>query len=288
MTHLAKILSHLPAPKILEIETITQRIVDTGKAEFVVLFGSYARGNYREKQGKIRGKKSDYDIFAVTAAESRSALEGELRGKFDDIAINVQVIIEDIDFVNSNLSEGQFFFTDIKREGKILYTSGRYTLAEPRELSPTRRREIAEADFEKWHGDAGTFFETAGFCTLRGAFRVAAFNYQQVAELCYTAVEMVFTHYQPHEHNLGILRQRAGNLDSRILDALPCDTDAQWKLFEHLNFAYIGGRYRSDAEYPVTETELDYWAEEAKWLLEITENVCQERIEALRQIERND
>ena len=287
MTSLADILSHLPEPRILELETVTRRIVETGKAEFVVLFGSYARGTYREKQGKIRGRKSDYDILVVTDAESRRGLEGALRGKFDDISVNVQLVVEDIDFVNSNLAEGQFFFTDIKREGKLLYASGRYTLAEPRELSPTRRREIAEADFEKWHGDAGTFLEGAEFFTSRGAFRVAAFNYQQVAELCYTAVEMVFTHYQPHEHHLEILRQRAGDLDGRILDALPRDTDAEWKLFDHLNFAYIGGRYRSDAEYPVTEAELDYWAEETGKLLEITKKVCLERIEALRRIERN-
>ncbi len=70
MTHLVNILAHLPEHRIWELETITERIVDTGKAEFVVLFGSYARGNYREKQGKSRGKKSDYDILAVTAAES--------------------------------------------------------------------------------------------------------------------------------------------------------------------------------------------------------------------------
>ena len=286
MTHLAKILSHLPEPKIRELETVTRRIVDTGEAEMVVLFGSYARGNYRERQGKIRGKRSDYDILVVTA-ELHRALESDLRGKFDDIAVNVQLVVEDIDFVNSNLSEGQFFFTDIKREGKILYTSGRFTLAEPRELSPTRRREIAEADLEKWHGDAETFLEGADFFTSKGAFRVAAFNYQQVAELCYTAVEMVFTHYQPHEHDLGLLQRRAGNLDGRILDALPCDTDEQWNLFTHLNFAYIGGRYRSDAEYRVTEAQLDYWAEQTKKLLKITEEVCRERIESLRQIERN-
>ena len=40
MTEIARVLSDLPKRKIKELETVTRRIVDTGKAEIVVLFGS--------------------------------------------------------------------------------------------------------------------------------------------------------------------------------------------------------------------------------------------------------
>ena len=143
MTNIPEILSYLPDNKIQELEIITQRIVETGKAEIVVLFGSYARGNYKEKRGKTRGKKSDYDILAVASdTDSRNALRTKLRERFTDFGVSVQLIVEDIDFVNSNLEEKQFFFTDIKREGKVLYNSGKHELADSKELTPVRRREL--------------------------------------------------------------------------------------------------------------------------------------------------
>ncbi len=286
MKKIDQILSHLPENKIIELETITQRIVETGKAEIVVLFGSYARGNYKEKRGKVQGKKSDYDILVVTGdRESRDDLQPELSGLFKDIATTVQLIIESIDFVNSNLEEKQYFFTDIKREGKILFDSGKHQLADSLELTPTRRREIAEQDFNNWFNQADEFYDSFEHKMTRNNFRLASFMLQQTVEMCYTAIEMVYTHYNPHEHHLRILRYRVLELDHRIKEVLPYETPEQIKLFDYLNFAYIGGRYKSEEEFPVTKEQLDYWNKEAKKLLELTETICNERIESLKAIE---
>ncbi|MCZ6805214.1 MAG: HEPN domain-containing protein [Proteobacteria bacterium] len=282
MTDLTEILSHLPENKVKELEIITQRIVDTGKAEIVVLFGSYSRGNYKVQRGVTKGKKSDYDILVVTSdTDSRKELRSELRAIFKDIGVPVQLIVEDIDFVNSNLEEKQYFFTDIKREGKVLFNSGKYELADSQELAPTRRREIAEEDFKDWFGTAKKIM-----ASVRTDFRLAAFDLQQVAEMCYTAIEMVFTHYNPYEHNLDVLRNRTLLFDRRVQDALPYETEAQQELFDYLNFAYIGGRYRSEKEFPVSEEQLDYWSKEVKKLLGLTETICKERIECLKEIEQ--
>jgi predicted nucleotidyltransferase/HEPN domain-containing protein len=287
VTDLTKILSHLPDNKIRELETITQRIVDTGKAEIVVLFGSYARGNYKEKRGKTQGKKSDYDILVVVAEyKTKKELSADLRGAFIDISVPVQLIIETIAFVNSNLEEKQFFFTDIKREGKVLYNSGNFKLSAPVDLSPTRRREIAEEDFKMWFGQAIDFYGQYKHAFTDKKFRIASFNLQQVVEMCYTAIEMVFTHYNPYEHNLEILRKRIIQFDSRIKAVLPYETKEQQELFDYLNYAYIGGRYRSEEDFPVTKEQLDYWSREAKKLLDLTETICRERIECLKEIEK--
>ena len=56
MIDLSKILSHLPKDKIAELETVTERIVQTEKAEIILLFGSYARGDYKLERGKESGK----------------------------------------------------------------------------------------------------------------------------------------------------------------------------------------------------------------------------------------
>ena len=286
MKKIDQILFHLPENKIIELETITQRIVETGKAEIVLLFGSYARGNYKEKRGKVQGKKSDYDILVVTGdRESRDDLQPMLSRLFKDIATTVQLIIESIDFVNSNLEEKQYFFTDIKREGKILFDSGKHQLADSQQLTPTRRREIAEEDFKNWLKQANSFMKNYNFNYSENNYQMASFMLQQTVEMCYTAIEMVYTHYNPHEHNLEILRERVLEFDHRIRDVLPYETPEQIKLFDYLNFAYIGGRYRSEEEFPVTKEQLDYWNKEAKKLLELTETICNEKIESLKAIE---
>lgn len=281
MIDLKNILAHLPDNKIKELETITGRIADTGKAEIVVLFGSYARGNYKEKRGKTRGKKSDYDILAVSSDyETKKDLKSKLRGAFEDISVSVQLIVEAINFVNSNLEERQFFFTDIKREGKVLYNSRNFKLSDSKELTPTQRREIAEKDFNMWFGTATKIMNS-----VRSDFRLASFDLQQVVEMCYTTVEMVFTHYNPYEHNLVELRERVLQFDSRIKNVLPYNTEEEEKLFDYLNLAYIGGRYHSEEDFPVTKEQLNYWSKEAKKLLDLTDIICQERIDCLKGIE---
>ncbi len=281
MTDLSKILSHLPSDKVKELELITRRIIGVGRAEIVMLFGSYARGDYKDQRGEGKGKKSDYDILVVTSnAENRNELRSELREIFKDIGVSVQLIVEQIDFVNSHLEEMQYFFTDIKREGKILYDSGKHELSDFKILTPARRREIAEEDFEMWFGTAKKIMDS-----IRVDFKLAAFDLQQVTEMCYTAIEMVFTHYNPYEHNLEVLRNRALLFDKRIKDALSYDTEEQQELFDCLNFAYIGGRYRSEKEFPVTKEQLNYWNKEVKKLLILTEIICKERIDNLKKIE---
>ncbi|UOB16305.1 HEPN domain-containing protein [Abyssalbus ytuae] len=279
-------LSHLPPDKIKELETVTQRIVATGKAEMVILFGSYARGDYKEQRGKVQGKQSDYDILVVTAnADTRQGLRKKLRGIFKDIGIPVQLIVEKIGFVNSNLEEKQYFFTDIKREGKVLYNSGNFQLSDPKELTPTRRREIAEEDFKMWYMQAKDFYWGFENYFKANKYQIASFNLQQVVEMCYTAIEMVFTHYNPYEHNLEVLQNRVLKFDTRVKEAFPRVTEEQKELFDHLNYAYIGGRYKSEEEFPVTRQQLSYWEIETKKLLDLTEQICLEYIKALKAIE---
>ena len=292
MIDLKKILSYLPKSKVKELETVTRRIVDTDKAEIIILFGSYARGDYKEERGKDRGKKSDFDILAVVPDyDAEKKLRTELKGKFTDISVPVQVIVEDICNVNSNLRETQYFFTDIKREGKVLYDTGNFKLSKSKELTPIHRRVIAEKDLKMWLGMADANYDNyihnkENFKKGEARFLgLAAFNLQQVVEMCYTAVEMVFTHYNPYEHNLETLRERTIKFDSRIQDVLPYKTEEQIELFDYLNFAYIGGRYRSEEEFPVTKEQLDYWSREAKKLLDLTETICKERIDCLKEIE---
>jgi predicted nucleotidyltransferase len=52
MINLKDKLKHLPPGKIAGPEFITDKIIETGLAEMIVLYGSYVRGDY--KDGKIK------------------------------------------------------------------------------------------------------------------------------------------------------------------------------------------------------------------------------------------
>ncbi len=286
MIQLNQALKHLPENKVQELDAIIQRIVETGKAEIIILFGSYARGTWREHRGEERGKKSDYDILAITnGSKNISPLRLELRGVFSDYCTPVQLIVENIQFVNHKLEEAQYFFSDIKREGIVLYSAGNYVLADAKTLSATRRREIAEEDYDRWYQQAEDFFVGYDSYREKNILNLSAFSLQQTVEMCYTTIEMVFAHYNPHEHNLEVLRDRVNIYHSAIHDIYPIKEDALGQSFEKLNFAYIGGRYRSKTEFPISLKELDYWANEATKLLELAKGMCEERIAHLKELE---
>ena len=66
------------------------------------------------------------------------------------LAPNITLITETIQHVNEKLEKNQYFFSDIKKEGILLYDSGEFKLAEVRELSWEERKEIAQDDYDLW------------------------------------------------------------------------------------------------------------------------------------------
>ena len=140
-------LKHLPKDKIKELETITERIKETGMASMIILYGSYARGNWKEHVGGRSGKKSDYDICVLTKDERDCEdLRNRLRKMFEGIATAVDTIVETLGFVNMHLREGQYFFSEIKHQGIVLYQDKQVELANAENLTPKRLREVAELD----------------------------------------------------------------------------------------------------------------------------------------------
>ena len=283
MPNLSKILPHLPAERIADLEFICDKILATHLVEFIVLFGSYARGDFKTERGEKQGKKSDFDILIVTEDGTRKKqVIAKLRGAFKDMDIVVQPLVVTIGVVNKALEENQYFYSDIKKEGIELFNSGRYDFASFKGLSATRRREIAEADFNEWYGNAKTNFEYGKIAIDRGDWLKSSFELQQCIEMCYTAIEMVFSHYNPHEHNLIALRDRNIKHHKKLKGLFFYEDEEQKKLFDQLNFAYIGGRYRNEKEFPVDMDKIDFWKRETEMFLKLTKEICLERIEGFR------
>jgi HEPN domain-containing protein len=204
---------------------------------------------------------------------------------FEGIATAVDTIVETLGFVNMHLREGQYFFSEIKHQGIVLYQDKQVQLANAENLTPKRLREIAEFDFNHWFRKANTSIELINRTVELEDFNYAAFLLQQTVEHCYTAIEIIYSRNNPYEHRLERLRMNAKRYVPEIDNCFPQNSDDEKFLFWHLDSAYIGGRYITEDHYKVTREQLDYWEKEAKKLLEITERHCKKRINELKEKE---
>jgi predicted nucleotidyltransferase/HEPN domain-containing protein len=283
-----KSLTYLPKHKRDELKEIVAVITELADVEMVILFGSYARGNWVEDiytEGHITYEyKSDFDILVIVR-EGRYARSINLWDKVKNtihgrktIQTWVALIIHDIKEVNKALSRGQYFFTDIKKEGVLLYDAQRFELAQAQKLSSEERRQTAQQDFRYWFKSATEFLIDFGNAFERRSYRNAAFYLHQATERFYMTTLLVFTHYKPKAHDIKILGKRVSNLDPRFLPIFPRTTPEEKRLFELLQKGYIDARY--NPKYKITKKELDYLAERVKHLQKLTKAICKERIES--------
>ena len=160
-------ISQLPDTKRNELERIVAVIKkNCDNIEKIILFGSYARGNYKEardlNQNSRTGHVSDYDILVVTGKKDvalNSLLWGRISEELQNLNLSAfpKILTHDIEELNKKLSEGQYFFSDIKKEGIMLFDTGNFELAEEKKLSAEEKRQIAQKHFDYWFNRAKGF-----------------------------------------------------------------------------------------------------------------------------------
>ncbi len=284
-----KSLGHLPKYKkeeLKEIVNIIQTVVKK-KAEMIILFGSYARGDWVEDiytEGHITYEyKSDFDILVVVKTRTFVNTENVWR-KIEDlfekstvVKTRVSLIAHDIEFINRMLAKGQYFFSDIKKEGIYLYNTGKFKLARRRKLKPLERKESAQKDYDHWFNSAGEFLEFFQIATDKRYLHKAAFELHQATERYLAALLLVFTGYKPKTHDLKELVQSASNQDPTILTVFPKTEKLEKKRFSLLRRAYIDARYDME-NFKVTREDLQWLGERVRKLRDITEKVCRKKI----------
>ncbi len=196
----------------------------------------------------------------------------------------MQIIVEQIGEINKRLEENQYFYSDIKREGIVLYDTGKYNLSNPPdEINPTIRRQHAEDEFEGWFKQAQSFWKQAKHAENDNELKMASFDLEQVCEMCYKCILLVYTHYAADEHDLYSLRNEAEKYEPLLKEIFLLENEEQQKRFDKLNLAYIGARYVRS--FTVEPYEIDYWKSEVEKLLSLTKQTCKIKIESLKQIE---
>ena len=180
-------INHLPAHKQQELKTIAQIICDIAAPEMIILFGSYARGDWVEdKYDKEHYRyQSDFDILVIVQIRNelmQGKLEREIEEKLDKEQSPISIIVHDVEFVNRRLSKAQYFFSDIKKEGIHLYNSEQFQLNEPKELSNAALQKIAQEDFHYWFEKAENLLEIFEFAFKNKKYNEAAFMLHQTTK----------------------------------------------------------------------------------------------------------
>jgi HEPN domain-containing protein/predicted nucleotidyltransferase len=277
---------HLPSHKQNELNRIRDAILQQcADVEMIILFGSYARGDYKEAKdlnpNRKSGHVSDYDILVVTGQKATALDTGLWDGITHtinalDLSAHAKLITHDIQELNIKLAEGQYFYTDIKKEGCVLYDSGSHTLAEERVLDEQERQRIAQDHFDHWFKRAQSFLKNYRFNLDQKDYSMAAFMLNQAAEASYKTMLLVFTNYNPNEHLLDLLIEETREFSGELESVFPRKTQQEQDLFSLLDYAYIGARY--DPGYKISAEGLAYLGERVEMLVGIVERVCREKI----------
>ena len=280
-------LEHLPKHKIEELERAVSVIREMcDDVEMIILFGSHARGTYRDEEDLAPDRKSgavsDYDILVVCRLNA-TAIHYSLWRSISDhcnglsTLMPFRIIVHDIKFIKRRLKEAHFFYSDIVKEGCMLYDSGKYQLNIGKELTPEQKIEIAKEHFEHWFERAERFYKHFSIDIKDKDYKGAAFQLHQSAEAAYNALELVLTNYVPKGHFLGSSDRRIREVLPEFEVIFPCETEADQERFDLFEYAYIGARY--DKDFKISKEDLDYLSDRVKLLLKITEKLCKGKID---------
>ncbi|TLU99534.1 HEPN domain-containing protein [Dyadobacter luticola] len=273
-------LSHLPEEKQQELKNITEIILSKVKAEMIILFGSHARGDWVEDIQETYEYVSDFDILVIT--KDRRAAKGQKKWQDLDkeLAANqdltkTNIIQHSVWFVNDKIEGNYYFFVDIFKEGIVLYDSGKFSLSEPKDLSPEEKQKKANDAFTHWFSTANEFLDIEKDLE-KEHFKKAAFLLHQATEKYYATTLLVFTDYKPRTHDIEELGKQVEKLHPDFSTVFPKNTAEEARLFKLLKKAYIDARY--EMNYKIEKAELEYLFERVKLLKELTELICKERI----------
>lgn len=283
-------LNHLPSYKQGELKKIVSLIRKVEKRiEMVILYGSHTRDDWVDRDNYVKDGiryeyRSDFDLLLVVPDEEmagdstlRSLIKERIRDE-TNIQTPVSLIAEDIEFLNDKLAYGHYFFTDIKKQGIVLYDSGKYRLAKPKKLSPEKKRQLLLDDYEMWSQKAKDFLMSYETLFQQGekSYNTGAFHLHQASESLYTLFLLVFTGYKPKTHKLDELGEDAGKVDKRFRHIFSRATRRNEDLFDLLDGAYTDARYEKD--YEVSKAELKMLANRIRKFQQRVEQACKERI----------
>jgi len=175
-------LDHLPSVQRGELERVvailmrdfeaaisgaTQPWKKNGKILKVILFGSYSRDDWVDEPDN--GYQSDFDLLVIVnhadltdIADYWYVAEDRIQ-RDSTIGRQVNIIVHSLDDVNSALRRGEYFWTDIARDGIALYELPQHSLVTPAALTPADAFAMSCEYFDSWFPETGRRLEAFQF-----------------------------------------------------------------------------------------------------------------------------
>ncbi|ERM00234.1 nucleotidyltransferase [Brucella intermedia 229E] len=266
-----------------------------GSAEFkkrgrilkIILFGSYARGTQVDEPHTGKGYRSDFDLLIIVNNRKLADFEAYWHKAEDrlmrlrDVQTPVNFIVHSLREVNTRIKEGRYFFTDIRREGIVLYELEPEPLAQPGTPNPDDAYRVAKEYFDDRLPHAQSFTEGAEFYLGKGRFKEGAFLLHQAIEQAYSTFLLVTTNYSPASHNLKFLRRLSEGQQNELAKAWPPQDQQRYKAwFNIVNEAYVKARY--SPHFDITEEALLWLLKQTNLLIAQIEQLCSQHLDKMR------
>lgn len=285
-------IAHLPE----EVQEKLSRLVDyirdeVPETQYIILYGSYARGDYveydqREEYGLRTCYQSDFDIVVLTP-KRRGAYESILRRLRNSShryiehyprtmrprAHYLPMFIEEF---NKAITDGRYLFTDIAKEGIILYNSGTHEIAPIRELNYSQILKLANEYFDKKYTKAEIRLKVARFLYNEGNLEDTSFDLHQATENYLLAALLTASLYAEKTHNIIEIIEDVSMFTPVIAEIFRADTVEGKRLLNLLQDAYVQSRYNKD--FVIAKEDLDKLMELIERLRIVTEKFCLETI----------
>ncbi|MGF7154771.1 nucleotidyltransferase and HEPN domain-containing protein [Novosphingobium gossypii] len=297
-------IDHLPSHKQRELDLIVEMLFQglreatgsatgrrrSGRILKIILFGSYARGDWVDAPMDANQYKSDYDLLVIVNQKELADRAAYWDGTEQRIvtAYNFEktlrtpanFIVHSLQEVNDALAHGRLFFMNILTDGVVLYESDDRPLKTPVPKTPQSALAAAEEYFTKYIGDATRLLDLAKIATSKDYWNEAAFLLHQTVENLYQGLLLTFTFYTPYDHNILFLRDLAENIDRSLFEVWPRGARRERALYQKLKDAYRKARY--SRHYKIEREDLAWLAQRAEILGQRVYATCQARIEELR------
>jgi len=259
------------------------------QCEMIILFGSYARGEFvrydeRVEFGIPTSFMSDYDILVVHSSWNTDIVGSKVHSVWHNYwkcgdhryQVPLQIIHDTIKKVNKDLEDGRYFYTDLKKDGIMLYDSGNYKLARRRKLKFEEIKEQAEEYFENKFKRANSFIKQASYAYNDIDYQMASFLLHQACENFFVTILLVYTLRSGKEHNLRKLFEATRGYAPELYTLFPLEDEEEKRLFEILIKAYVEARY--NPKFTVSKEDIETLTAKVEELGKVTERACLKRI----------
>ena len=295
-----KSIAFLPKKNREDLKYLVELILDKiPVCEMIILYGSYARGTYvsydeREEFGIPTSFKSDYDILVINSAWGYEKIENKLvsvRNIYDKrgdhrYRVPVQFIHDSIKKVNEDLKYSRYFYTELKRDGIMLYNSGNNKLARRKPLNFGEIKKQGEEYFGEKYAKARLFMEQAVFMYDKEEYVMSSFNLHQACENLFCAILLTFTLKNDKEHNLEELFKVSRGYAPELIRVFPVGDEEEERLFKILVCSYIEARY--NPEFKVSREDVEDLMVKVEKFEEVTKQVCERRIKEYEKLAKTE